>query len=224
MSPTTLTSNPDLFEKFIFTDRLTKHLKTLVERPDIFRVAPILCFHGRPGVGKTSFGKLLMDHLCGDYYYYPMNERSLKTNFIEDNIKPLYRTMSIFGDDRKVFSRGLFLDEFHNLTPKDQDRFKVVFDELIGREDTFVIVSLNTTRTRSLSKCVTQPIYSRFHPINFNVRDKTDELDEIVEKVNNRYPLLSKNQVRCWIPDMRKITREGVMSELMKQEVNVTNE
>ena len=209
-------SNPDLFEDFIFTDRLTKQLKLFVERPDILRITPILCFHGFPGVGKTSFGNLLMNHLCNDPQYFPMNERSLKNNFIEEKIRPLIRTVSLLGNGGKVFPRGIFLDEFHNLTPKDQDRFKVVFDELIDREDTFVIVCLNTTGRRNLSKCVTQPIYSRFHPINFNVRDKTDELDEIVEKVNNRYPLLSKDQVRCWVPDMRKITREGVMSELMK--------
>ena len=217
-------SDSDLFEKFIFTDRLTKHLKTLVERPDILRVTPIVCFHGFPGVGKTSFGKVLMDHLCGDYYYYPMNERSLKTNFIEDNIKPLYRTMSIFGDDGKVFSRGLFLDEFHNLTPKDQDRFKVVFDEVIDTEDIFVIVCVNTEGNKPLEKKVTQPIYSRFHPINFNVRKRKEEIDEIIEKVSNRFPLLSKYQIKCWIPDMRRITREGLMSELMNKEVSVSNE
>ena len=208
-------SDTGLFEDFIFTDRLTKQLKLLVERPDILRVTPILCFHGFPGVGKTSFGKLLMSHLCSDHYYFPMNERSLRDKFIEEKIKPIYRTVSVLGNDGKMFPRGIFLDEFHNLTPKDQDKFKVVFDDLISKEDTFVILCLNTTGRRNLSKCVTQPIYSRFHPINFNVRDDRVELDEIVMKVNNRYPLLSKDQVRCWIPDMRRITREGQISQLM---------
>ena len=217
-------SHPDLFENFIFTDRLTKQLKTLVERPDILRVTPILCFHGFPGVGKTSFGNLLMNHLCNDPQYFPMNERSLRNNFIEEKIRPLIRTVSLLGNGGKVFPRGIFLYEFHNLTPKDQDRFKVVFDDLIGREDTFVIVCVNTEGNKPLDKKVTKPIYSRFHPINFNVRDKQNEIDEIVMKVNNRYPLLSKYQVKNWIPDMRRITREGLMSELMKQEVNVSNE
>jgi DNA polymerase III delta prime subunit len=214
-------SDTDLFENFIFTDRLTKQLKGLVERPDILRITPILCFHGYPGVGKTSFGKLLMSHLCSDHYYFPMNERSLRDKFIEEKIKPIYRTVSLFGDDGKVFPRGIFLDEFHNLTPKDQEKFKVVFDDLISKEDTFVILCVNTTGRKTISKCVTQPIYSRFHPINFNVRKEENEIDEIVMKVNNQYPLLSKNLVRSWVPDMRRITREGLMSELMKQEVNV---
>ena len=121
----------DLFENFIFTDRLTKQLKGLVERPDILRITPILCFHGRPGVGKTSFGKLLMNHLCNDPQYFPMNERSLRNNFIEEKIRPLIRTVSLLGDGGKVFPRGIFLDEFHNLTKKDQERFKVVFDEVM---------------------------------------------------------------------------------------------
>ena len=217
-------SDTNLFENFIFTDRLTKQLKQLVERPDILRVIPILCFHGFPGVGKTSFGKLLMSHLCGDHHYFPMNERSLRDKFIEEKIKPIYRTVSLFGDDGKMFPRGIFLDEFHNLTPKDQDRFKVVFDDLIGREDTFAIVCVNTEGNKPLEKKVTKPIYSRFHPINFNVRKQTEEIDEIIEKVSNRFPLLSKYQVKNWIPDMRRITREGLMSQLMKQEVNVSNE
>ena len=162
-----------------------------------------------------------MNHLCNDPQYFPMNERSLRTNFIDEKIRPLIRTVSLLGNGGKVFPRGIFLDEFHNLTPKDQDRFKVVFDDLIGREDTFVILCVNTTGRRTISKCVTQPIYSRFHPINFNVRKQTEEIDEIIEKVSNRFPLLSKYQVKNWIPDMRRITREGLMSQLMKQEVNV---
>ncbi len=73
-------SDVDLFEDFIFTDRLTKQLKLLVEKPEILRLRPILCFHGFPGVGKTSFGKKLMSHFCDDYQYFPMNERSLRNN------------------------------------------------------------------------------------------------------------------------------------------------
>ena len=118
-----------------------------------------------------------------------------------------------------MFPRGIFLDEFHNLTKKDQERFKVVFDEVIDTENIFVIVCVNTERNKPLEKKVTQPIYSRFHPINFNVRKRKEEIDEIIEKVSNRFPLLSKYQVKNLIPDMRRITREGLMSELMKQEV-----
>jgi DNA polymerase III delta prime subunit len=211
--------NNDLFEDFIFTDRLTKQLKVLVEKPRILRLRPILCFHGNPGVGKTSFGKKLMSHFCGDYQYFPMNERSLKNNFIEEQIKPLYRTVSLFDDGEKMFPRGIFLDEFNNLTKKEQERFKVIFDQM-KEKDTLVIVCLNSIKGR-LSKVLSDPIHSRVYPINFNVREEENEINEVLNKVMDRYPLLPRLRVRGLIPDMRKITDEGLMSELMNNEVTV---
>ena len=201
----------DYIDQFIFTDRLRDELNILKTYPEMIQLTPVLCFHGFPGVGKTSFAKLLCDDLCGDVKHFAMNERSLKNTFIDEQIKPLFRTKSLLDPGDKCFSRGIILDEFHNLTPKDQDRFKVVFDELV---DALVIVCLNTMNTKPLHKCLTQPIYSRVHPINFNIRDEENELNEMVSKVNEKYPLLSLTKVYSWLPDMRVITREGKLSVL----------
>ena len=201
----------DYMDQFIFTDKLRDELNILKTYPEMIQLTPVLCFHGYAGVGKTSFAKLLGEELCGDVMYFAMNERSLKNSFIEKEIKPLFRTRSLLDPGDKCFSRGIILDEFHNLSPKDQDRFKVVFDELV---DALVIVCLNTMNTKPLHKCLTQPIYSRVHPINFNIRNEENELTEMVGKVNEKYPLLSRTKVYSWLPDMRVITREGKLSEL----------
>jgi len=198
-------------DQFIFTDRLRDQLQGLKTNPEMIQLTPVLCFHGFAGVGKTSFGKLLCDDLCADVKHFAMNERSLKNSFIEGQIKPLFRTRSLLDTGDKCFSRGIILDEFHNLTPKDQDRFKVVFDDLT---DALVIICLNTMNTKPLHKCLTEPIYSRVHPINFNIRDEENELTEMISKVNEKYPLLSRTKVYSWLPDMRVITREGKLSVL----------
>ena len=198
-------------DQFIFTDRLKGELRVLKTDPEIIQLTPVLCFHGYAGVGKTTFAKLLGEELCADVQYFEMNERSLKNSFVEKEIKPLFRTRSLLDPGDKCFSRGIILDEFHNLSPKDQDRFKVVFDELV---DALVIVCLNTMNTKPLHKCLTQPIYSRVHPINFNIRNEENELTEMVGKVNEKYPLLSRTKVYSWLPDMRVITREGKLSVL----------
>ena len=199
------------FNDFIFSDRLRSELNILISDPEIIQLVRVVCFHGYAGVGKTTFAKLLCDDLCADVQYFAMNERSLKNSFIEKEIKPLFRTRSLLDPGDKCFSRGIILDEFHNLSPKDQDRFKVVFDELV---DALVIVCLNTMNTKPLHKCLTQPIYSRVHPINFNIRKEENELTEMVSKVNEKYPLLSRTKVYSWLPDMRVITREGKLSVL----------
>ena len=201
----------DYIDQFIFTDRLRDQLQGLKTYPEMIQLTPVLCFHGFAGVGKTSFAKLLCEELCGDVKHFAMNERSLKNSFIEKEIKPLFRTRSLLDPGDKCFSRGIILDEFHNLSPKDQDRFKVVFDELV---DALVIVCLNTMNTKPLHECLTKPIYSRVHQINFNIRDEENELTEMVGKVNDKYPLLPRTKVRAWLPDMRVITREGKLSVL----------
>lgn len=201
-------------EQFIFTDRLNNELKVLKTHPEIMQITPVLCFHGYAGVGKTTFAKLLCDDLCADTQYFAMNERSLKNSFIEEQIKPLFRTRSLLDQGDKCFGRAIILDEFHNLSPKDQDRFKVVFDDLTDGGSALVIICLNTMNTKPLHKCLTQPIYSRVHQINFNIRNKENELTEMVGKVNEKYPLLPRNKVRAWLPDMRVITREGKLSVL----------
>lgn len=206
-------SSKQVMKDFIFSKRLLSDLNIVTSDPEILQLIPVLCFHGFAGVGKTSFARMLCDDLCSDVQYFALNERALMNSFIEKEINPILRTRSLMRQEGKTFSRGLILDEFSNLSPKDQDKFKVVLDDLV---DTFVIICLNTTKSKPLFKCVTQPIYSRLHHINFNIRDEKHELNEVVGKVCEKYPLLSKDKVHAWLPDMRRISREGKLSELMK--------
>lgn len=199
-------------DQFIFTDRLRGELQVLRTYPELLQLTPVLCFHGEPGVGKTSFAKLLCAELCADTQYFPMNERSLKNGFIEDQIKPLLRTRPIVNANEGNISRGIILDEFHNLSKKDQDRFKVVLDDVT---DCLVVICLNTEQDKPLSNRLTPPILSRVHHIDFNTaKGDEDELYELVSKVKDKFPMLSATKVLGWLPDMRRIFREGKMSEL----------
>ena len=219
----------DYMDNFIFTDRLKGELQCLRTHPQVIKeLTPVLCFYGWAGVGKTSFAKLLLDELCGEanVFYYPMNEGSLKANFLEQYIKPRFRRSlgHLFLDgEYKPLSTGLILDEFHNLTRKDQDRFKVVFDDVVHSPCIDVVIMCcnieppeSKVRKYSLSQVLTEPILSRVHRINFNPMPGRleEETNELWQKAINKFPLLCPVMVKTWVPDFRRIVREGKMSEL----------
>jgi len=194
------------FDQFIFSDRVSRSINAFVRHPEV--IPNVLCFHGFPGVGKTSFAQFLADQVSYNTHYFPLNERALKGTFIEAEIAPLFRHSlhRFLHDEDKAFDKTIILDEFHNLSPKEQDRFKVVLEE---SDNELFIICLNTTRSRSVAKILSDAVLSRAHHIDFNV--KNDELSEVVEKVVRVFPELSSDRIQAWLPDMRRITREAML-------------
>ncbi len=196
-------------EEFIFSDRLSQQVNQLLSNPDV--IPTVLCFHGFPGVGKTSFAQFLAEKLSYDVHHFAMNEQGLNAGFIKNQFAELQRKslLPLFADDtddEKTFNHGIILDEFHNLRPKEQDSFKLILEE-IGSYLT--IICVNTTKNRPLSKALTGAIKSRVHAIDFNLKDD-EEVTQVVERVGQVFPELSAVKVRAWLPDMRLITREAL--------------
>ena len=194
-------------DEFIFSDRLSQQVNQLLSNPDV--IPTVLCFHGFPGVGKTSFALFLAEKLSYDVHHFAMNEQGLDAGFIKHQFAQLQRSslLPFFPDDtddEKTFNHGIILDEFHNLTPKQQDSFKLILEE-IGSYLT--IICVNTTKKRPLSKALTEAIKSRVHAIGFNIRD--EEVPQVIKRVGQVFPELSPEKIKTWLPDMRRITREA---------------
>lgn len=194
------------FEDFIFPDRIRTALKGLLDHPKA--IPPVLCFHGYPGVGKTTFAKHMVNRLCLSEHHFAMSEKGSVKNFIDKKYsKLLQSSLAPFLVDQeeaeeKSFEHGIILDEFHNLTPKDQDAFKSVFEE---QGDYLVILCVNTTPKRKLSTVISPPIKSRVHDIDFNVRKS--EIEQVLELTTKKFPELSEEKIRALLPDYRQIER-----------------
>ena len=219
-------SLPAPFDKFVFNDRLEKELRFFIENPRALR--PVTCFSGEPGIGKTSFARAFATRFSQETYVYEaMNEQGSnltekwKSNLrlANDNIPMALIGMAENLDDG-VWGQIQIFDEFHNLAPKQQDYFKTVFDGMNahfrGNDYFRVILCINTDERkpsrRSARDVLSVPIHSRCHHIDFNTF--RSEADAYVEKVSRRFPNLHRNEVACWVPDIRRIERESELRSM----------
>ena len=201
---------PAPFDRFVFNERLETELKFFIDNP---RALPeVTCFWGHPGIGKTSFAKEYSSHFARNQSYHPLNEitGNLTETFKEK--LPFNKdgaSLAPFLDDgkspEKVIGHVAILDEFHNLSGSKQDYFKTVFDGMNSQSDWFrIFLCINTDKKRPTPKAVlSAPIYSRCHHIDFNT--SIAEKEVYVDRLCQRFPSLSRNEIACWLPDVRKI-------------------
>ncbi len=207
-------SLPTPFDRFVFNERLEAELKVFIDNPQA--LPEVTCLWGHPGVGKTSFAKEYSSHFASNETYHPMNE-------ITGNLTETFKaklpfnkttiTLDALMDDgespEKVIGHIAILDEFHNLSDSKQDYFKTVFDEMNFRSDWFrIFLCINTDMKRPTPMSVLSgPIYSRCHHINFNT--SIIEEDAYLDRLCERFPHLKKNEIACWLPDVRRIEMEN---------------
>ena len=194
-------------DRFIFPQALKKELQFIISNPN--KLGGILCFYGSYGIGKTSFATYLGDLLANEVIHYDCAKT--KSLILED-IECRNRTTSLASlwdtdlQTEKVFERCYILDEFHSLTKRNKDSFKIPLEKLTEDNRCLIIIIVNTDTKSSLIKTVSPAIASRCYSINFDI--KTDEFQEVFLQTKERYPNLLDEYIMETLPDLRQIFKK----------------
>jgi replication-associated recombination protein RarA len=190
------------FQRFVFPDALERKLRMLVDNPE--KLPPFTVLHGEPGTGKTSFAKSFAKLLTDDVIYQPTNESGIPVDEFNE-IKKRMKAISVYRDEICAFQKVFIFDEFHNVTKKNQDRFKTVYDEMPNDVRFIFVLNTDVNHGKDLSSVVSPAMFSRMESINFNVAEW--EIDELVVKAQQRFPDVSETVLRVKLPDFRQIER-----------------
>ena len=194
------------FEELFFVPRIANELNRYIKNTD--RVPNVLCLYGKPGLGKTAFSKLFAQTFAEHTQYIPMNEhtKDIETKAFKKSL--LFNATTLrMSPENHPFESAIILDEFHNITPKQQDVFKVMFDNLRPQE--IVIVCCNTDDKKNIKKTLAAAIYSRVHLVKFDI-EKREQADH-AKDLAAIFPNLKLLEIMSWLPDMRRIVRENKM-------------
>lgn len=180
---------PRKFEELILADKgdIMKYL-------DSPKMIPSFIFHSsKPGTGKTSTAKLIIDYLkCDSTIINASSERGIDT--IRESVNRFARSLSSNPEIKKC----VFMDEADGLTKQAQDSLRNLMEEY--SDNVFFILSCN-----DLSK-ITEPIRSRCVAISFENPNKNDifmRLNDIVDAEGIGGNLQSI--VDSYYPDMRQM-------------------
>ena len=149
-------------DRFIFPKALKKELQFIINNPN--KLGGILCFYGSYGIGKSMFATFLGNLLANEVIHYDCAKTK---SLILQDIECRNRTVSLaslWGTDlqtEKVFERCYILDEFHSLTKRNKDSFKIPLENLVADNRCLIIIIANTDEKNTLSKAITPAILSR---------------------------------------------------------------
>lgn len=201
-------------ENFIFHKELKKELHFITEKAD--KLGGVLCFHGLPGCGKTSFSQYYAQKIAKEVTYFDANshliEKGSAANILK-NIKETGRvTLSGFMGDAEynengVWDRCFIIDEFHNLSPSRQEAYKVSLERVSKQLNALFILIVNTSKEKPLDKTLTPAILSRVHPVNFDI--KKQHFDEVSQIIKDRFPVLSDDYINETLPDLRQVMKRA---------------
>ena len=207
-------------ENFIFPKRLEKELKDFIEYPE--SIPNILCFYGIPAQGKTSFAKYLAKQVANEVNYFDANSHSIESHdasYVAKSIASMNRSCSFNWEADREFDKCYIIDEWHNYSEQRQDSYKILFDEIIDVDKirntrSLVIICLNTDDKKTIKKVLSPAIYSRCHPIRFDIL--VSDVEDIIERASKLFPELEPEVIRKNIPDWRAINRA---SQILKRRV-----
>ena len=197
-------------ENFIFPIRLEKELKNFLDFPE--KIPRVLCFYGIPAQGKTSFAKYLAEQVAVENIYFDANSHSREghdSSYVVKQITKIDSACSVFCGN-KAFDKCYIIDEWHDFSTARQDDFKTPFDTIIDEDNkrcvkNLVIICLNTDSKKTIEKVLTTAIFSRCHPVRFDIL--ASEKDDIIQKTIKKFPELDPAIIKRSIPDWRVIKR-----------------
>lgn len=207
------------FDDFILFDRLKRELNFLEHNPQHINTA--LCFHGMPGIGKTSFAKYLATKHAKSTTYLDVKD---KKHPIYKDWKRIIAHLNV--NDDKYFHSAIVLDEWGDMTPKDQEWWKVPIQDMLELRNRglniLIIICLNTSpfpndKKHSLENQMITAIRSRCMPNVIDFCPKSGEEEDVVKSFMERYPDLDKDQFFDTYPDIRAVIALGEKSKAMKE-------
>jgi replication factor C small subunit len=184
---------PKSLDDFVGDEKIKLKIKNYLISDEI----PHLLFYGRPGVGKTSICKIIVNSLDCDYLYLnSSDENSVET--VRTKIKDFVTTVG--------FNRWkiVFLDEVDNLTHSSMSLLRNLMEEY-SNYSRFLL-------TCNYIEKIIEPITSRCQLVKLEPTS--------VETIKERMELILKNEgiqyspmdldgvVRKNYPDMRRILNE----------------
>ncbi len=194
----------------ILTTNLKNHLNTFICEPSMLPAFTVL--YGEPGTGKTSFAKFFGKNFATDYKYFASNEGLGKTEF--EDIKSFLRTRSLFSESNGVIDKVVVIDEFHNASKKEQERFKTLYDEIDDTVKLIFVLNTNSSSigNKTLSDVLSPAMISRCHPVCFDIR--LDEVEEVITVSKKVYKNLDEETIYRSLPDHRLLNRMNLMAKL----------
>jgi len=201
------------FNDFIFPERLKEQLEFILDNTS--KIPRSLCFYGLPAKGKTSFAKFLGGKLANEVSYHDCTNYKKDEKFhksIDMESYTFFRSGANESEDG-LFTKCIILDEWQVLPPKIQDSFKTVFED--GNKKCIFIICCNTSIKKPLYNVLSPSIQSRCHKVRFDLFAR--DLDEVIEKTKDKFPMLDDTFIRNNILDYRAITREVNMKAVPEE-------
>lgn len=208
---------PDCIKNVILPTHIKSFLVKLVEEKEI---PNLLFYSSKPGTGKTTTAKALVNEIGSDYIYINMSsERGL--DVLRDRIAKFATSYSMFGENRGG-KKICILDEFDGSTPALQSALRAFMEEF---QDScrFILTCNYATK-------IIEPLKSRCQLIDFNMSDKKSQ-KELVPKVVQRLCGMLKHEgitfkvetvekvVKTFYPDIRRMM--GLLQQYSKQNKNI---
>jgi len=192
------------FDDFIFHEELREELSFLVNNPE--RIPSPLCFYGHPGNGKTTFARYLADSVARTTDYFDMNTYKANGESSGKALSDIQNravTQPLLGEG--IWTRAVILDEWHDMPNKQQDAYKVPFEEYSKSNRCLFIICANTQVSKGIDTVLTPAIRSRCYTISFNT--PRSKAKEVKKEISDRFPDIPTAIIESKFPDMRQIQK-----------------